>query len=133
MSYYRSTNLFVQTDVSTAITTTMVLYVVYYNNLPLTLLNGEGKFTLEQAMMTYTDSGEMSLLFLTSRLNEAEYPMTHNGQATKFSQFSPIKLTVRTLVLAENFSDRQTKCLTHNSESNVCYTSIYRSQPTSRS
>jgi len=55
--------------------------VVYYSNLPLILLNGEVKVTLEQVMMTCTDSREMSLLFSTSLLNGAECPMPHNGQS----------------------------------------------------
>ena len=38
------------------------------------------------------------------------------------SELFPIKLTVRTLQLAENFSDRQTTRLPQNSVSNVCYT-----------
>jgi len=59
----------------------VALYVVYYNNLSLIILNGEGKVTLQQVMMTYTDSREMSLLFSNSLLNGAECPMPHNGQS----------------------------------------------------
>jgi len=69
----------------------VVLYVVYYNNLPLILLSGEGKFTLEQVMMTYTDSREMSLPFLTSLLIGAECPMPHNGQSHKVFTIFPYK------------------------------------------
>ena len=92
MSYYRSTNLFVHTDVSTAITNKVVLYVFYYNNLPLILLSYECKVTLEQVMMTYTESGEMSLLFSTLLLNGAECPMPHNGQGHKVFTIFPYKI-----------------------------------------
>jgi hypothetical protein len=54
--YYRNTSLIVQIDVNTAITTTVVIYVVYYKLLPLIILNTEGKVTSEQVMMPYTDS-----------------------------------------------------------------------------
>jgi len=57
-----------QTDVNIAITISVVLYAVYLKILLHMLLNNEGKITLEQVMMTYTDSREMSLLFLTSLL-----------------------------------------------------------------
>jgi len=57
-----------QIDV-TAIATTVVLYVVYYKNLPLILFNGEGKITLQQVMMTYTDRRKTSpfLFSLTAK------------------------------------------------------------------
>jgi len=61
--HYRRTLLFVRTDVSTAITNTAVLYIVYYKNLTLILLDGEGKVTLEQVMMTYTENREIVYMF----------------------------------------------------------------------
>jgi len=91
VSYYSSTNLFLQIDVNTAITTTVILYVVHYKNLPLIFLNSEGKVTLEQVVMTYTDSREMSLLFLTSLLNGAECPMPHTGQSHNLFTIFPYK------------------------------------------
>jgi hypothetical protein len=59
-------NLFVKTDVSTAFTTTVVLHMIYSKNFALTLLDGEGKVTLEQVMTTYRDSRKMSLLFFNT-------------------------------------------------------------------
>ena len=53
-------------------------------------------------------------------------------KVTTCSQFSPIKLPVRTSQLAENFSDRQTARLPQNSVSNVSYTSTYRGLPINR-
>ena len=53
-------------------------------------------------------------------------------KATTCSHFSPIKLTARTLQLAENFSDRQTTRLPQNSVNNVCYALIYRTLQTFR-
>jgi len=91
VSYYPSTNLFVQTDVNTAITTTVVLYAVYLKSLPHMLLTNEGKFTLEQVMMTYTDSREMLLIFLTSLLIGAECPMPHTGQRHNVFTILPYK------------------------------------------
>jgi hypothetical protein len=91
VAYYRSTNLFVQIDVNTAITTTVVLYVVYYKILPLVLLNSEGKVTLEQALITYTDSKEMPFLFITPLLIVVECPMPHTGQSHNVFTIFPYK------------------------------------------
>ena len=82
---------FVQTYVNTAITTTVVLYVVYYKNLPLILLNIEGKVTLEQIVITYTDIRVMILLFLPSMLNGAECPMPHKSQSHNVVKIFPFK------------------------------------------
>ena len=131
VSYYRSSNLFVQTDVNTAITTTVAFYVIYYNKL----------YTPQWRSESYIWTGHddqhrvqrTASIFLTSLLNGAECPMSHNGQSHNFFTIFPNKTDSKTLLHAENFSDRQTTRLPDKSESNVCYTSIYRSQPTSRS
>jgi len=55
VNYYRSSILFVRTDVSTTVITTVVLSMVYYTKKPLILLVVEGKFTLELVMMTFRE------------------------------------------------------------------------------
>ena len=54
------------------------LYIVL-QNLPLTLLDEEGKVTLEQVMITYRD---ITLFFLNSLLNMGEFPVQHTGHFT---------------------------------------------------
>jgi hypothetical protein len=49
-----------------------------------------------------------------------------------FSMNFPMKLTVRTLWRAENFSGRETTCLLESSVNNVCYTVLYMGLPTCR-
>jgi len=89
VSYYRSSNLFVQTDVNTAITTTVAFYVIYYNKL----------YTPQWRSESYIWTGHddqhrvqrTASIFLTSFLNGAECPMSHNGQSHNFFTIFPNK------------------------------------------
>jgi len=80
--------------------------VVYYNNLPLILLSGEGKVTLEQVMMTYTDSRKLPLIFLTSFLKGAECPITHTGQRRNVFKIFPYKSDSKDFTPAKNLNGR---------------------------
>jgi len=67
MHYYRITILFLKTDVNTAITTTVVLYMEYYKKNSLWISSMEKKLYIRRS---YDD-----LQRINSILNEAECPM----------------------------------------------------------